>query len=251
MNYRFSRLELALGKKAVDVLKSSHVTVVGIGGVGGIAAETLVRSALGHIHLIDTDSYQQTDINRQLFALESTIGQTKVTAARQRLLDIHPNLDIAVDHAFFHTDTAEKLLNPAPDFVIDAIDAVLPKIELLCYCVNHAIPVISVMGAAVRSDYRNILVSDISKTKVCPLARVIRRRLVRRGIRKGIMCIYSAEPGPPSVPSDQNLDDNIRTGHTRGRIRPILGSYGPMISIFGILAADFVIRSLIRQFEEV
>ena len=246
-DYRFARLVLALGDSAVENLQRSRVTVVGIGGVGGIAAETLVRSAVGHIHLIDTDVFQQTDINRQMFALESTLGQVKVEAARHRLLDINPALDIRAEQAFFHSDTADRLLQPAPDFVIDAIDAVLPKIELLAYCHHHAIPVISVMGAAVRKDFRNIFIADIHKTKVCPLARVIRRRLVRRGIRKGIMCVYSAEPGPPSMDPDSDTDENLRTGHTRGRIRPVLGSYGPMISIFGILAADYVIRTLIRK----
>ncbi len=246
IDYRFSRLELALGSEAVAILKRSHVTVIGIGGVGGIAAETLVRSAVGHLRIVDTDTFQHTDINRQIFALESTIGQAKITAAEQRLLDINPSLDLSAVRAFFHSDTAEELLSPKPDFVIDAIDAVLPKIELLSYCHSHAIPVISVMGAAVRKDYRNIMISDIHKTSVCPLARVIRRRLVRRGIKKGIICVYSAEPGPPSMASDQNVDENVRTAHTRGRVRPILGSYGPMISIFGILAADYVIRKLIE-----
>lgn len=244
-NLRFSRLELALGEPALRTLNAARITIVGIGGVGGIAAETLVRSAVGNLQLIDMDSFQHTDINRQIFATESTLGQPKVEAARARLLDINPDANISTHQTFFHTDTADKLLDHKPDFVIDAIDAVLPKVELISYCHTMGIPIISVMGAAVREDYSRITITDIKKTKVCPLARVIRRRLKKRGIYKGVPCVFSAEAGPPLIKPEVEVEDSLKTGHTRGRPRPILGSYGPLISVFGLLAADYVIRKLI------
>ncbi|MCD4654331.1 ThiF family adenylyltransferase [bacterium] len=244
---RFSRLEIALGEEAILRLRNSHVTIVGIGGVGGIAAETLVRSAVGHLKIIDFDSFQETDINRQNFALVSTMGEAKVNAAATRLLDINPELDISTLQEFFHSDCAQVHLTPKPDFVIDAIDAVLPKVELLAYCHRNSIPVISVMGAASHHDFSLIKVTDIKKTQVCPLARVIRRRLRRRGIEEGIACLFSAEPGPPFIQPKDIGDDDIKSASIRGRPRPILGSYGPLITVFGVLAADYVIRSLIKK----
>jgi len=241
---RFSRLELALGKENIQRLNNARVTVVGIGGVGGIASETLVRSAIGNLTIVDNDSFQRTDINRQTFALESTMNQMKVDVAARRLMDINPALKLSKHQLFFHTDTLAEILTPAPDFIIDAIDAVLPKVELLAWCFQHSIPVISVMGAAVKNDYSLIKISDISKTEVCPLARIIRKRLRKRRISTGIPCLYSAEPGPPFIQPENITDDEIRSKHTRGRIRPVIGSYGPMVNIFGILAADYVIRSL-------
>lgn len=241
---RFARLALALGDEAVAKLNAGRVAVIGIGGVGCAAAEMLARSAVGHLVLVDVDTFQQTDMNRQLFALESTLGKPKVDAAADRIRDINPSVLIDTHHAFFHTDTADALLTPPPDFVIDAIDAVLPKVELISYCITHGIPVISVMGAAVRRDYSRIHVADLKKTHGCPLARVIRRRLKRRGITRGVPCVFSSEPGPPLIQPEDVTDDALKTGHTRGRRRPVLGSYGPFINIFGILAADYVIREI-------
>lgn len=243
---RFARLELTLGEKAVNRLNNASVTVVGIGGVGGIAAETLVRSGLGHIGIIDTDTIHHTDINRQLFALESTIGRSKVDVAKERLLDINPFLNISARQAFFHAETARELLLPNPDFVIDAIDAVLPKVELLTFCHHHSIPVISVMGAALKTSYRNIFVADLHATTVCPLARIIRRRLGRRGIRMGITCVYSTETNVNS-PVPGNAQQEFSSSVSRGRPRQVLGSYGPMTNIFGILAADHVIKAIVEK----
>ncbi|MBN1296933.1 ThiF family adenylyltransferase, partial [bacterium] len=168
---RFARLELALGLEAVRRLLRSTVAVVGIGGVGGIAVETLVRSAVGHVILIDSDHFQRTDINRQVFALESTVGRPKVAVAADRLRDIHPGVRITAYEAFFEVETAERLLALQPDAVIDAIDTVPSKIALIVYCHERGIPVISVMGAALRTDYSRITVTDISRTSGCPLAR--------------------------------------------------------------------------------
>jgi len=241
---RFARLKLALGDDAVSNLKKCRVAVIGVGGVGCAAAEILARSAIGRLVMVDIDTFQQTDINRQLFAAESTLGRPKVDVAGERLRDINPGIEIETHHAFFHADTADAILAPAPDFVIDAIDAVLPKVELITYCVRNDIPVISVMGAAVRRDYSRIHVADLKKTHGCPLARVIRRRLKRRGITRGVPCVFSSEPGPPLIPPEDVVDDALKTGHIRGRKRPVLGSYGPFITVFGILAADYVIRKL-------
>jgi tRNA threonylcarbamoyladenosine dehydratase len=243
---RFTRLELTLGETAVTRLNNARVTIVGIGGVGGIAAETLVRSGLGHLRIIDTDTIHSTDINRQLFALDSTMGRSKVDVAKERFLDINPSLNITALHEFFHAETARRLLLPEPDFVIDAIDAVLPKVELLAFCRLHSIPVISVMGAALKTDYRNIFIADLHATTVCPLARIIRRRLGRRGIRNGITCVYSTESRENSAPPGTTQQE-FSSSVSRGRPRQVLGSYGPMTNIFGILAADFVIKAITEK----
>jgi tRNA threonylcarbamoyladenosine dehydratase len=243
---RFDRLAIALGKKALQHLQNSSITVIGLGGVGGSAAETLVRSGIGQIRLVDIDSFQVSDLNRQVFALESTLGCKKVDVAKQRLLDINPSLKVLAEHAFFHADTAQPLLEPKPDFVIDAIDALLPKVELLSYCVLKGIPVISAMGAAMKLDWRHIQISGIQNTSYCPLARLVRRRLGRRGIRDGIMCVYSTE---------SSLSGNAIAGESekistrfRGRPRPVMGSYAPVVNLFGILAADYVIKAILEKY---
>lgn len=245
-NERFSRLELLLGEQAVARLARSHITVVGIGGVGGIAAETLVRSGVGHLKIIDTDSVDLTDINRQLIALDSTMGRPKVDVAKERFLDINPALDISAVQAFFHVDTAKELLESKPDYVIDAIDAVLPKIELLTYCYQHTIPVVSVMGAAFKTDFKHISIADISSTRVCRLARIVRQRLSRRGIKQGITCIFSTEMITRATQLI-NIPDHWDASQSRGRPRVPLGSYSPMVQVFGLLAADFVIKTITEK----
>ncbi|MGB3976635.1 MAG: ThiF family adenylyltransferase [bacterium] len=242
-NERFARLKLVLGEEVVSRLSRSYVTVVGLGGVGGIAAEALVRSGIGHLRIIDTDTVRITDINRQIIALDSTLGRNKVDAAKERFLEINPFLDISAIKAFFHVETAQELLHPKPDYVIDAIDAVLPKIELLTYCHSHAIPVVSAMGAAYKTSFNHISVADISATTVCRLARIVRRRLGRRGIKQGITCVFSTEMNRRVSELQTNSNSDI----SRGRPRPPLGSYSPIIQIFGLLAADCVIKSIAEK----
>ena len=228
-------------------LTRARVVVVGLGAVGGYAAEGLARSGVGNIRLIDTDTVQISNINRQVIAMTSTLDMDKVDAAAVRLRDINPDIQLEPIKAFFHRDTAAELIPMDVDFVIDAIDAVLPKIELLSFCYENKIPVISSMGAAFKPRLDNIRIVDISKTEMDPLARVIRRRLRRRGIRKGISVIFSPESGPPIMPDCETMDPSIATGTHRGRPRRILGSLCPFPAVFGMMAAHHVILSLISS----
>lgn len=244
---RFARVLLAIGPAAFERLQMARVAVVGLGGVGGFAMEALARSGIGTLRIIDVDTVQRSNINRQIIALESTLGSPKVDAAATRLRDINPSIQVEAHQEFFHSDTADRLLNARLDFVIDAIDAVLPKTELICYCYNNRIPIISVMGAAFKQDYSRVKITDISKTTICPLARVIRRRLGRRNIRSGITVVYSDESGVVTQDPADITNPDLGTLTSQGRPRRILGSFGPMIGVFGLLAAHHVIQSILAK----
>jgi tRNA threonylcarbamoyladenosine dehydratase len=241
---RFDRVVLALGKTHFRHLQGARICIIGLGAVGGFAAEGLARSGIGFLKLIDIDVVQVTNINRQICALDSTIGIPKVNATADRLTHINPSLKMELHREFFHSDTASKLLDNSLDFLIDAIDAVGPKIELLAYCHTHNIPVISCMGAALKTDLSLIQIVDISKTRTCPLSRVIRRGLHRRKIYSGIDVIYSPEQGPPVMQPEAVTDPVRGTDTHRGRPRRILGSLCTVPAVFGMMAAHHVIQSM-------
>ncbi|MBN1355827.1 tRNA threonylcarbamoyladenosine dehydratase [bacterium] len=243
---RFARVILAIGPEHFHRLQNASVCIVGLGAVGGFAAEGLVRSGVGRLRLIDVDTVQITNINRQITAAESTLGWKKTKAAAARMKDINPGIKLELFGDFFHYDTAEKLLDPSIDFVVDAIDAAGPKIELLAFCYRAGIPIISVMGAAYKTDLSSIRIVDIAQTQKCPLARVIRRGLHRKGIHTGIEAIYSPEPGPPVQNPADVTDPDCGTVTHRGRPRRILGSLCPVPAIFGMMAAHHVILKLGR-----
>lgn len=181
MDMRFDRLKMLLGEDNVCSLSSRHVMIFGLGGVGGYAAEAIARSGIGKITLVDFDTVNETNINRQLCALESTIGQSKVSVIAKRLIDINPNIQIIEKNERYTKDTAEMFFTDRPDYIIDAIDSVTDKIDLICTAKKNDIPIISAMGAGNKLDASRFRVSDISKTTVCPLAKVMRKEL---GIRK-------------------------------------------------------------------
>lgn len=222
---RLQRITLLLGNEAIEKLKQSTVMVVGCGAVGSFAIESLARSGVGHIVLIDFDKVEESNINRQLFALDSTIGQNKVDVAKQRIHDINPNIQVDAFNMFFDENTD---LNIKPDFVIDAIDTVKSKIALYKWCENKNIPFVSSMGAARKTDITKIKISKISKTTVCPLASKI-RHIVREEKIKDFPVVYSVEPATPQ-----------KNG---GR------EFGSMITVtgaFGLMLSDFVIKNLIK-----
>lgn len=221
---RLHRITLLLGKDAVNKLQKSTVMVVGCGAVGSFAIEALARSGVGHIIVIDFDKVEESNINRQLFALDSTIGKTKVEVAKARIHDINPNIRVDSFDLFFDDKTD---LDIKPDFVIDAIDSVQSKIALYKWCLKNKIPFVSSMGAARKTDISKIKIDKISKTSVCPLASKI-RHIAKEEKLKDFPVVYSTEPAMPQK----------NGGHEFGSIITVTGT-------FGLMLADFVIKKLI------
>ncbi len=187
-----NRTELLLGKNSVLKLNNANVCLIGLGGVGGIIAEALVRSGVGNITLIDKDVVEPSNINRQIIALNSTIGQHKADALKNRLLDINPNLNVRALKIFYLPETADEIDFTAFDYVIDAVDTVAAKIEIVLRAKNAGVKVISCMGTGGKTDITALRVSDIYSTSICPLAKVLRRELKKRGV-EGLKVVYSTE----------------------------------------------------------
>ncbi|MBP5579808.1 MAG: tRNA threonylcarbamoyladenosine dehydratase [Ruminococcus sp.] len=243
MSERFSRTGLLLGDEAMNILTNSRVAVFGVGGVGGYAVEALARSGVGALDLIDDDKVCVTNINRQIIALGSTVGMYKVDAAAERIRDINPECRVTCHKMFYMPDNADKLDFSQYDYVIDAIDTVTGKIEIIMQAEKAGVPVISSMGAGNKLDPTAFEVADIYKTSVCPLARVIRYQLKRRGIKK-LKVVYSKEQ--PLVPQGIAAEDgsgktDMRTGTAR---RSTPGSTAFVPSVAGLIIAGEVIKDL-------
>ncbi|NSW55336.1 MAG: tRNA threonylcarbamoyladenosine dehydratase [Armatimonadetes bacterium] len=235
-----------VGDEGLARLHSAFVAVVGLGAVGSYATEALARAGIGRLRLVDFDVIRPSNINRQLLALESTIGQPKAEAARERVLDINPSCQVEAFKIFVHGDTLGQVLAGPPDLVIDAIDSMRPKVELLAGCIQRGVPVISSMGAALRTDPTRIRCGPLSATQCCPLARRVRKALRARGLDAGISCIYSDEPAdtrfvvPPEESGEPWCDE-----FARGRPRRALGSLPTLTGIFGLFAANEALRILL------
>lgn len=244
---RFLRLKRLLGDEALEKLQNSRVTVFGLGAVGGYVVEALARSGVGTLRIIDFDVVAPSNINRQLYALDSTVGRPKVELAQERIFDINPSCKIEAFNEFAHTDTLDLLLDNQPDMVIDAIDSVNPKIALLTSCYKQNLPVLSSMGAALKTDPSFIKSSDIFDTTVCPLARCIRKGLKRNGVGRGITCIYSTEQvnyqfiDPDEDPDKEQESDSE---YNRGRRRRVIGSLPTITGIFGLTLANMALFTL-------
>ena len=187
------RTEMLMGGAAMENLNAARVTVVGVGGVGAFASEMLVRSGVGHLAVVDSDTVGISNVNRQLLALHSTVGEYKVDVLAKRLLDINPELDINCIREYLSEDNIPDLL-PISDLVVDAIDTLSPKIALIQYCLRNEIPLVSSMGSGAKFDVTRIRIADISKTRMCPLAHMLRKRLHKLGITTGFTAVYSEEP---------------------------------------------------------
>lgn len=245
---RFHRTGLLLGAVAMEKLRNASVTVAGLGGVGSYAVEALARAGIGHLRLIDADVISESNINRQLFALGSTVGQPKVELAAERVRDINPNCRIEALQIYIDDTTTDKLLTPRPDVLIDAIDSLSPKTGLLERAVELEIPcIISSMGAANKTDAAAVRVADLAKTRHCRLARFLRKRLRHRGIHSGITCIYSEEEtGCANLPNEiPDFETPSRT--CDGQIRAPLGSTPWLPPIFGFRAAAEAVQFLINR----
>lgn len=231
----FSRSELLLGPEAMERLSRARVAVFGIGGVGGHAAEALVRAGVGALDLIDNDDVAVSNLNRQMFALRSTVGMAKVDAARQRLLDINPELDLRTYRCFYLPETAEQFDFAQYDYVLDAIDTVTGKLMLVQQAHDAKTPIISVMGAGNKLDPTRFEVTDLSKTTICPLARVMRKELKKRGIAH-LKVVYSTEEPLTPAPS---REETAR--------RAVPGSVSFVPGVAGMIAAGEIIKDLIKD----
>lgn len=245
---RFHRTELLFGPEAMKRLRGATVTVAGLGGVGSYAVEALARAGVGHLRLIDADVVSQSNINRQLYALGSTLGQAKVELAAARVHDINPACRIEALRVYIDSETTDALLTPLPDVLIDAIDTLSPKVGLLQRALELGVPcIVSSMGAANKTDATAVRVADLEQTKHCRLARFIRKRLRRRGIHSGITCVYSEEEtGRVDLP-DEPPDFEAPSKTCDGQIRAPLGSTPWLPPIFGFNAAAAAIRFLINR----
>lgn len=247
---QFSRTQLIFGKEAMEKLASSRVAVFGIGGVGGYTAEALVRSGIGKIDLIDDDKVCLTNINRQIYATRKTVGQYKVDAARERIADINPDTEVRTFKTFFSPETAEKFNFQDYDYVVDAIDTVTGKIALVMNADKAGVPIISSMGAGNKVDPTAFEVADIYKTSVCPLARVMRYELKKRGIKK-LKVVYSKEK--PIAPVDDmaisyksNCICPPGTARKCTQRRQVPGSNAFVPPVVGLIIAGEVIKDLIN-----
>jgi tRNA A37 threonylcarbamoyladenosine dehydratase len=230
------RTELLIQKKGIDLLHQSHVLIVGLGGVGSYAAEAIVRAGVGRVTIVDGDTVDVTNRNRQLQALSSTHGQSKAMLMQTRLLDINPELQVNKIDTFQDPDQVQELLKHQYDYVIDAIDSISPKLYLLKTALENKHRIVSSMGAGGKMDPTKIEVADISKTSMCPLAGQIRKRLKSMGIRHGIDAVFSKE-----IPERKSIMHTDGTNYKKSAYGTI--SYLP--AVFGMTCASVVIRNLI------
>lgn len=235
---QFSRTELLIGKSGMEKLKNSKVAIFGIGGVGGYVVEALVRSGLGAVDLIDSDTVAESNLNRQIIATRSTIGKYKVDAMKERIMDINPDCKVETYRCFYLPETKDEFDFLKYDYVVDAVDTVTAKIQLVMEAEEKGVPVISSMGAGNKMNPAMFEVADIYKTSVCPLAKVMRRELKKRGIKK-LKVVYSKEetlkPDMCGV-SEEEL----------GNKRSIPGSNAFVPSVAGLIIASEVIKDLVK-----
>ena len=222
-----SRSKLLLGEEGIARLGKAHVCIFGLGGVGSYALEAIARSGIGMLTIVDFDTVSPSNINRQLPALHSTIGRKKTDVMAERIREIHPDAKIVIQDAFCTPENAESLVPLDADFVIDAVDTVSAKIALIETCKKRGIPVISCMGAGNKLDPTRFVVTDIFKTSVCPLCRVMRREMKKRGIEK-LTVVYSTE-------------EPVKTGSET------IGSLPYVPSVAGLIAAGHVIREIANK----
>ena len=240
-NEWLQRTELLIKTKGIKKLQKANILVIGLGGVGSFATEFLVRSGIGKITIIDGDSIDITNINRQLPALNSTIGIPKTEVISKRILDINPNIHLTAINEFLIPERMEEILtNEKFDYVLDCIDSVSPKLALIRTCKKHKIKLISAMGAGGKSDPSKVLVRDISKTNNCFLAKQIRKQLRKENIHKGFRCVFSTE-----------IQDECSLKLTDGSNfkKSFYGTTSYMPAIFGLYAAAEVIQFLLKKNE--
>lgn len=233
-----SRTSLLIGEEKVKSLTQKHVMVVGMGGVGSFAAEFICRSGIGKMTIIDGDIVDPSNRNRQLPALHTNHGQSKAAIMAERLMSINPELQLTVIKAFINPDMVETLFEVKPDYIIDAIDSITPKITFLITAHKHSIPIVSSMGAGAKLDPTQLRVVDISKTYICPFAQQVRKNLKKHSIFKGIKAVFSPEPP---------IKESLMLTDGRNYKKSAYGTISYLPATFGAVTASVVIRDLIKQ----
>jgi len=240
MDKKFDRTKRLLGADAMKNLANAHVAVFGIGGVGGHAVEALVRSGIGEITIVDSDEVAESNINRQLIATTKTVGRKKVDVMEERLLEINPAVKVHKYCCFFLPETKADFAFDSYDYVLDAVDTVTAKLALVEVCQEYAVPIISSMGAGNKLDPTAFEVADISKTSVCPLAKVMRRELKKRNI-KHLKVVYSKEAPLEAKEDETFVSDEIR----KRRATP--GSIAFVPSVAGLILAGEVVKDIAQK----
>lgn len=232
------RTELLVEKEGIEKLQNANILVVGLGGVGSYAAEFIARSGVGKMTLVDGDVFDETNINRQLTALQSSVGLSKAIVLSERLKDINPEIEIRVVEAFLSPESAYEIVSKEFDYVLDCIDSITPKINLIVAARRKKVKIISSMGAGGKLDATKICVKDISKTKNCTMARVVRKRLKERKVDKGVKAVYSEEI--------QRSSSVQRTDGTNFK-KSYYGTMSYLPAAFGLQAAAHVINFLLKK----
>lgn len=236
--YWQERTELLIGKNKVKILKNSHVLVVGLGGVGAYAAENLCRAGVGELTIIDGDFLHSSNKNRQLPALESTIGKPKAEILGKRLLDINPELKLNVIQEYIREERIKEILNTPYDYVVDAIDTLTPKVYLIYHSLQNGLKLVSSLGAGGRLDPTKVTIKDISKSFNCRLGATLRKRLRKLGINKGFKVVFSEDKWDENAVIADEQDENKKS---------TVGTISYMPPIYGCFCASVVIRDLIEE----
>ncbi len=243
MQDRLSRMRLMVGETGIETLKNAHVMIVGCGAVGSYAIEALARAGVGHLTLVDFDTVSISNINRQLFALTSTVGQKKVLVAKNRVKDISADIQVDCLDLMVNQESLPQLLAVQPDFVIDAIDSLNPKCSLIELLVQKNVPFVSSMGAALKTDVSQIKVVKLKKTLNCPLAFFVRKRLRKRGVAMDFPVVFSPELSQDStrlqLPADAQPEN--------GRVRHEMGSLPTITGIFGLMCAQVALDYFLKK----
>ena len=236
---RLQRTELLVKEEGIERLQSANILIVGLGGVGSFAAEFLVRSGIGNLTIVDGDTVDITNINRQLPALNSTIGKNKTDVVAERILDINPEINLKKINEFLEPERMEKILTQEKfDYVLDCIDSLSPKLALIITCKRKKIKLVSAMGAGGKTDPSKVMVRDISKTNNCFLAKQIRKKLKKEQIHKGFRCVFSTE-----IQDENSLKMTDGSNYKKS----FYGTISYMPAIFGLYAAAEVIRFLLKK----
>ncbi|PZD94236.1 tRNA threonylcarbamoyladenosine dehydratase [Paenibacillus sambharensis] len=246
MLHQFSRTELAIGPEGLEVMKNSTVAVLGIGGVGSIAAEALARTGVGRIILIDKDVVDITNVNRQIHALTTTVGQPKADLMQERIKLINPECDAVSLRMFYTEETYEKLFEYELDYVLDASDTLSYKVHLIKQCLERKIPIISSMGAANKMDPTKFQVVDISKTHTDPVARVVRQKLRREGVKRGVKVVFSTEePKKPREDVTQRIVPENAPEIRKAKMPPASNAFVPPVA--GLIMVSVAVRELLER----
>lgn len=239
------RTELLLGRDGLLTLEDSTALVVGLGGVGAVAAEMLARAGVGSLIILDSDTVSETNKNRQLIALDSTLGRRKTEVVKERLLDINPELKLTVVDKYLTEERMPEVFAsiPKPDAVVDAIDTLSPKLHLIKYCVDHCLPLVSSMGSGAKFDVTKIRITDISKSFNCPLAHMVRKKLRHMGISKGFLAVFSEELPKEEAIVEMSRDEMSEVSNKKSQTGTI--SYLP--AAFGCACAQAAISLILEK----